>query len=72
VESPSIVVGAGDVFHGAFIYGLTRGWALEDTVRFAHAVSAIQCTGIGARTSIPRLDEVRVFFEERGIGHYPE
>jgi sugar/nucleoside kinase (ribokinase family) len=64
--------GAGDVFHGAFIYGLTRGWALEDTVRFAHAVSAIQCTGIGARTSIPRLDEVRVFLEERGIGHYPE
>lgn len=64
--------GAGDVFHGAFIYGLVRGWALGETIRFAHAVAAIQCTGVGARTAIPRLEEVRVFLEERGVGAYPE
>jgi len=64
--------GAGDVFHGAFIYGLLQNWEFERTVRFSHAVAAIQCTGVGARTAIPRLDEVRAFLEERGGGFYPE
>ncbi len=64
--------GAGDVFHGAFIYGLVRRWELEEMIRFAHAVAAIQCTGVGARNPIPRLEEVRAFLEERGVGAYPE
>jgi sugar/nucleoside kinase (ribokinase family) len=53
--------GAGDVFHGGFIYGLLQGWALEENVRFANAVAAMKCTQIGARRGIPRLEEVRIF-----------
>src|SRR5579883_1272913 len=35
--------GAGDVFHGGFIYGVLQGWALEDTIRFANDVAAMKC-----------------------------
>src|SRR5690606_18665116 len=48
--------GAGDVFHGAFIYGVLHGWEIRKTIRFAHAVAAINCTAIGARAAIPSLD----------------
>jgi sulfofructose kinase len=51
--------GAGDVFHGAFIYGLLQGWGLEDIARFANAAAALKCTQIGARRGIPGLDEVK-------------
>src|SRR5438552_2091383 len=34
--------GAGDVFHGAFIYGLLQNWALEEVIRFAHATAALK------------------------------
>ena len=50
--------GAGDVFHGAFIYGLLQGWGLEDIARFANAAAALKCTQIGARRGIPELSQV--------------
>jgi len=50
--------GAGDVFHGAFIYGLLQGWGLEDIARFANAAAALKCTQIGARRGIPDLTQV--------------
>jgi sugar/nucleoside kinase (ribokinase family) len=53
--------GAGDVFHGGFIYGLIQNWSLDDVVRFAHAVAAMKCMHIGARRGIPTLREVREF-----------
>jgi len=58
--------GAGDVFHGAFIYGLLRNWSMDDIVRFSHAVAAMKCMRIGARRGIPTLPEVREFIEQRG------
>lgn len=50
--------GAGDAFHGGFIYGLLAGFSVEETLRFAHAVAALKCLKIGARTGLPTLDEV--------------
>ncbi len=47
--------GAGDVYHGAFIFGLLKGWSTEETARFASAVSAIKCTRVGGRAGIPDL-----------------
>jgi len=58
--------GAGDVFHGAFIYGLVQNWVLEDTIRFAHAAAAMKCMHIGARRGIPTLSEVRDFLDHGG------
>jgi sugar/nucleoside kinase (ribokinase family) len=53
--------GAGDVFHGAFIYGLLQNWDLEEVIRFAHAVAAMKCMHFGARRGIPTLSEVQEF-----------
>ena len=53
--------GAGDVFHGAFIYGVLQKWNLADIIRFAHAVAAMKCMQIGARRGIPTLSEVKDF-----------
>lgn len=50
--------GAGDAFHGGFIYGLLAGMSVEETLRFANAVAALKCTAIGARTGLPTLEQV--------------
>jgi len=59
--------GAGDVFHGAYIVGLTHGWSLREVAQFATAVSAIKCMGLGGRAPIPTFDRVMSFLAERGI-----
>lgn len=55
--------GAGDVFHGAFIFGILQKWELDRTVRFAHAVAAMNCARLGARGGIPTLEEALRFLE---------
>jgi len=59
--------GAGDVFHGAYIVGLVHGWDLRQVARFATAVSAIKCTGLGGRAPIPSYEQVLGFLSERGV-----
>jgi sugar/nucleoside kinase (ribokinase family) len=39
--------GAGDVFHGAFAAGLSRGWALEKSIDLACRAAALCCTALG-------------------------
>jgi sulfofructose kinase len=50
--------GAGDVYHGAFAYGLALGKGLEENMRFAAAVAALKCRALGGRTGIPNTGEV--------------
>lgn len=50
--------GAGDVFHGAFIYGLAHDWAIGRILEFSNAAAALNCTAIGARGRIGTLDEI--------------
>ena len=57
--------GAGDVFHGAFSYGLLKEWDLKKTATFASAVAALKCTKLGGRTGIPSLEETFDFLRER-------
>jgi sulfofructose kinase len=64
IHSPAFKVecrdttGAGDAFHGGFIYGLLAGFSVEQTLEFANAVAALKCRAVGARTALPTLDEV--------------
>lgn len=62
-------VGAGDVYHGAFIAGLLTGRSVKDTARFASAVSAIKCTRIGGRAGIPSLAMVEQFLKDGTIDY---
>ena len=60
--------GAGDAFHGAFLYGLLQGWELERTAVFANAVAAINCTRLSGRAGLPSLSEVEIFLKKRHSG----
>jgi len=53
--------GAGDVFHGGFIYGLLQNWEVEKILRFANAAAAIKCLDLGGRRGIPTLEKIRPF-----------
>jgi sulfofructose kinase len=50
--------GAGDIFHGGFIYGLLQNWSLERIMSFANAAAGLNCTHLGARSGIPPLSEI--------------
>jgi ribokinase len=50
--------GAGDVFHGGYIYGLLQKCDIKDVVRFASAFAALKCRKLGGRAGIPHLKEV--------------
>jgi len=50
--------GAGDVFHGAFLFGLLARWAVERILRFSNAAAALSCRKLGARSALPSLPEV--------------
>jgi sulfofructose kinase len=49
---------AGDVFHGAFAFGLAEGWNEPTSLRFAAAAAAIKCTRLGGRLGAPTRHEV--------------
>lgn len=55
--------GAGDVFHGAFIFGMLEGWSSAECARFASTVSAVKCTVLGGRAGIPTRREALDFLE---------
>ncbi len=50
--------GAGDVFHGAFVYGLAHDLPLEEMLKLASMTSSIHVTRRGGSLSIPNLQEV--------------
>jgi ribokinase len=58
--------GAGDVFHGAYLVGLAKGWELERIAAFASAVAALHCTVLGNRKGIPSMEEVEALISDRG------
>lgn len=62
--------GAGDVFHGAFAFGLTRGFDYYKCCIFSSAVSAVKCTKTGARQSVPDYHTVKEFLKERGYDEF--
>jgi len=57
--------GAGDVFHGAFIFGLLKKWRMEKIIEFASACAALKCRKLGGREGIPSLKEVQGFLKEK-------
>lgn len=59
--------GAGDVFHGAFLVAMLRGWSVREAVQFSSAVAAIKCRRLGGRPGIPRMPEVLEFLAQRGV-----
>ena len=55
--------GAGDVFHGAFLYAHMQGWDIRECARFASAFSYINSLSLGGRAGHPTLEMVETFLE---------
>jgi sugar/nucleoside kinase (ribokinase family) len=56
--------GAGDAFRAGFVYGLCKGLNIEETMRVANAVAALQCREMGARDGLPSETELNRFLAE--------
>jgi ribokinase len=50
--------GAGDVYHGAYLFGLIKRWGLKRRMEFASAAAALKCRKIGGREGIPTISEI--------------
>lgn len=50
--------GAGDIFHGAFLYGLVQNWKVQEILEFSCAAAALNCEAMGARGGIATLEEI--------------
>ena len=69
IESPAFEVpggcrdttGAGDAFHGGFIYGMLRSEDLETCMKLGNAVAALKCRSLGGRAALPVESELREF-----------
>jgi len=55
--------GAGDIFHGAYIFGLLQGWEMQKNLEFSSAAAALKCSRIGGRHGIPELTDVYSFLK---------
>jgi len=55
--------GAGDVYHGAYLYGLHREWDMARRMKFASAAAALKCRKPGARLGIPTLRQTLRFMK---------
>jgi len=59
--------GCGDSYHGAFLAGLVKGFAVEKAAVIASAVSGMNTQRLGGRSGIPTFEEVVEFLSDRGI-----
>tara|TARA_B100000959_G_C14912487_1_gene595750 strand:+ start:394 stop:1305 length:912 start_codon:yes stop_codon:yes gene_type:complete len=70
IEVPAFAVdvvdttGAGDAFHGGYIYGMLQNWPLAQTLRFAAAAGALNCRALGGQIGLPDLATVQEFLEK--------
>ena len=72
IESPGFAApggcrdttGAGDAFHGGFLYGLLTGEDIETSLKLGNAVAAIKCSALGARTALPTNSELDAFLKD--------
>jgi sulfofructose kinase len=57
--------GAGDIFHAGFIYGLLKGWPLEQQLDFACAAAGLNSTAVGARGGIQPVEVIHKLMATR-------
>jgi len=60
--------GAGDIFHGAFTYGIANGFDMEKTVMISNIAAGLSVQKMGSRLSIPSLSEVLDYYAKKVNG----
>lgn len=59
------VTGSGDVFVGAFVYGILQGWEVSRAVAVANVAAGLSCTDVGARAANVSLEEAAAVLNRR-------
>lgn len=57
--------GAGDIFHGAFTYGIANNFDMEKVVTLANIAAGLSVMKMGSRLSIPNLSEVLDYYTKK-------
>ncbi len=63
--------GAGDIFHGAFTYGIANGFDMEKTVTLANIAGGLSVEKVGSRLSMPALSEVLDYYAKKQQANTP-
>ena len=56
--------GAGDIFHGAFTYGIANNWDMDKILKFSNVAGGLSVSRYGGRNSIFNLEEVEEKYNE--------
>lgn len=56
--------GAGDVFAGSFLYGLTNNMEYEETIKFSNIAAGFSVSKLGTRNSMIGMDELQKLYEQ--------
>ena len=56
--------GCGDIFTGAFSYGIASSFTLEKSIKYGNIAAGLATRVVGGRLSIPKLDEVNKIYEK--------
>lgn len=57
--------GAGDIFHGAFTYGIANNFDMDKIITLANIAAGLSVQKIGSRLSIPSLSEVLDYYTKK-------
>ena len=57
--------GAGDIFHGAFTYGIANNFDMEKIITLSNIAAGLSVTKVGARLSVPNLSEVLDYYSKK-------
>lgn len=56
--------GAGDLFHGAFTYGIAKNMPYEEIIKLSNITGALSVTKIGGRFSAPSVEEIKKVYHD--------
>jgi len=57
--------GAGDIFHGAFVYCIANGFDMEKAITYSNITAGLSLSKMGGSTSIPTLKEVISYYNQK-------
>ena len=64
VKSNSVdSTGAGDIYHGAFVHFISKGYSLLETMHYSNIAGALSVEKVGSKNSMPNLEDVINFHE---------
>ena len=62
--TPKDSTGAGDIFHGAYAYCVSKNMDFQDVIRVSNIAGSLSVEKIGGRYSMPSLDDIKEHFNE--------